>query len=172
MALSGLKKIAVKRKTRKFLLERDRIMPSEVNSVGILVDLDEFKSTDVLLQLKEVLQLEDLKIVGFSDFKKTEIAPEILHFNSKQIGISAALKDAELKIFAEKQWDLLINYTSRTNLTFNFLTAASKAKLKVGLKVENEDFYDLIIQTKIEDFEGFQKELIKYLKILKLLKNE
>ncbi|HET8886965.1 MAG TPA: hypothetical protein VFM70_11510 [Salinimicrobium sp.] len=153
--------------------KRQQVFPLEsIKSVGVIVNMDVFSQAEAFLKLQKELDVENLKIVAFSDSKKPNQEAQFLQVSPKNIGIGGSIKSAEIKNFLEQEFDLLLGYNNKGNLSFNLLIATSKANFKVGIDVENEQFYDLIIKTDIQDVEGFSKELIKYLRILKMLKNE
>jgi len=62
---------------------------------------------------------------------------------------------------------MLIGYYLKPNLELDLVTAASKAKFKIGISSHDERLFDLIIQT--STYEVFKDELVKYLTQLKKL---
>jgi len=52
------------------------------------------------------------------------------------------------------------------------MTAISQAKFKIGILQSDERLNDLIIYTKIKEFNVFENEVFKYLTILNKIKNE
>ena len=63
---------------------------------------------------------------------------------------------------------MLISYYTSDKLPLIFATATSEAKFKVGI-LEESNTNDLVIKTDIKDTSTFEKELVKYLRILNKL---
>jgi hypothetical protein len=64
----------------------------------------------------------------------------------------------EINQFKDKRFDILINLYSGNNIQIEFISALSKAKLRVGPFSENPNSYDLMID--IPDSKGID-HLIK-----------
>ena len=63
----------------------------------------------------------------------------------------------------------MVNYYKQSNLLLNIMSLKTKARLKVGFKEVGPEFNDLMLETKISDFNTFKTELKKYLGVLKEL---
>ncbi|XKX05763.1 hypothetical protein R8G61_00085 [Tenacibaculum maritimum] len=72
-----------------------------------------------------------------------------------------------MKSFVKKDYDVLINCTSQSNLYLNMLTLLSQAKFKIGFADIDDRLFDLIITDGTFDTSIFNKEIHKYLTILK-----
>ena len=87
-------------------------------------------------------------------------------FSPKDIGWNGNIKNTELKIFLNQDFDALISYYADDKLELRMLTALSKAKFKIGVLQTDSRLNDLIIKTDMSEFDVFKNEVFKYLTIL------
>ncbi len=64
---------------------------------------------------------------------------------------------------------MLIDYTKANTVFKKYIVAKSKASFKVGYAEVDDRLYDFMIAVENEEIISFNKELIKYLKILNKL---
>ena len=91
-------------------------------------------------------------------------------YNPKDFGWKGTIKNPELDTFLNTKFDVLISYYEKEILELKLITVLSKAELKVGILQTDERINDLIIKTKLKEFEVFKEELFKYLTILNKIK--
>ena len=72
----------------------------------------------------------------------------------------------KIQEFIDKDFDLLINYYEQEKPVSLMASALSKATFKVGFASVDKRINNLIINTSPHDFQVFEEELFKYLKIL------
>lgn len=169
MILKGLKE----KSNKKYIEERlkKRIVYSskgKVQTLGVIFSHDEKDDFDQFKVLASNLGIKanKINIIAFTEDLNSESGIWNTIYNPKDFGWNAVIKNQELKEFIEADFDLLINYYTKENTELKLITAASKAKLKVGILQTDERLNDLIIKTDIKDIKIFTNELIKYLKIL------
>ena len=78
----------------------------------------------------------------------------------------------DLKLFLDTKFDALLSYYEADVTELKLITALSKAHFKIGILQTDERVNDLIINTKLYDFNVFKNEMFKYLTILNKIKNE
>jgi hypothetical protein len=71
--------------------------------------------------------------------------------------------------FLEESYDLLVDYTQADNLIKQLIVAKSIAGITVGYADKMDDLYDFMIAINPKEVALFNKEMIHYLHILKLL---
>ena len=86
----------------------------------------------------------------------------------KDFGLFGKLTNESIKRTLEKSFDLIISLSS-DNEFVSSLVANSNAGFKVGLLDEYSQAHDLIINVESSNLLAFNKELKKYLEILKKL---
>jgi hypothetical protein len=150
------------------LLEKSSI-DSASKVKKILLILDEVSSKDEIKnQLLEVLSIPDGKVdmvVFQQKTKKDQDVKDI--FTPKNFGWSGKHKGEVVKNILTNKYDLLINYSKVENVYSNLLILYCKAAFKIGFGHLDNRLYDLIINCDLADKSLFNKELRKYLLILK-----
>ena len=135
----------------------------------VMVFLDAISEKDTIE--KEVLALfniaeSDLEMVVFQQKTVNEENLEAV-ITPKDFGWYGKINSEKLKTILTKKYDLLINYSKVDNLYSNLLLLQCKIGFRAGFKHLDNRFYDLLIDCKTNNLELFNKELLKYLKILK-----
>ncbi|WP_299528546.1 hypothetical protein [uncultured Lutibacter sp.] len=171
MIFTGFKRksnqIFFNRRLKDLLKKSTAISSKEIKRV--IVFLDTISEKDKVK--KEILALfniaeKDLKMVVFQQkVSKEESSEDII--TPKDFGWYGRINSEKLKTILTKKYDLLINYSKVDNLYSNLLLLQCKIGFRAGFKHLDNRFYDLLIDCKSDDFKLFDKELLKYLKILK-----
>ncbi|AMC09773.1 hypothetical protein Lupro_00165 [Lutibacter profundi] len=167
-----------KRKSNQFFFDRQLsklLKNSDVNSSGkikkVLIFLnDDTEKTSVLKNLEKTLNISKnkIKIIIFQQKVPKENTDENL-ISPKDFGWYGKITSEKLKDILTKKYDLLINYSKVDNLYNNLLLLQCKAAFKVGFSHLDNRFYNLLIKCESSNLELFNKELKKYLTILKKL---
>lgn len=170
MILKGFKIKSNQKFINRLLAEgRSTVSLKKIESVGIVFNLDEFDDFEAFRVFFSDLGINHNKIkfaVFTIDSNRVSTARELL-FSPKEVGWKGKIKSNELETFLNTHFDTLISYYKQDNLELNLITARSKADFKVGLSNNDERLNDLILDIKPKNFDLFNKELIKYLTILK-----
>ena len=144
---------------------------NKIKTIAVLLNANEFHEFEVFrVYFKELgLISPKNKIVAFTLDDKLEHNKWNAHFSPKDFGWKGKIKNLDLQGFINEPYDMLVCFFKKPVLQLNLITAASKAKLKVGISNEDERLYDLIIDVNLKDINIFKQELKKYLNILKKL---
>ncbi len=140
----------------------------KIESVGIILNFDEFNNYDAFLSLfKEIKILENkVKFIAFITDEKLTPNSWDAFFNPKNFGWKGKIENVELEEFVNTEFDALISYYKEDSLELNLVTALSKANFKIGISGKDDRLHDFIINVKPDEIELFKMELIKYLKVL------
>lgn len=147
---------------------------SKIKTLGVILNTNEVSDFEWFNALAKTLKVNpnNIKIISFSEDKKTENHLWENTFTPKDFGWKGVLKHSDLKTFASTKFDALISFYTEDKLHLKVLTAASEAAFKVGIFQDDERLNDLIIKTEAKDLNTFKTELIKYLNILNKFNNE
>jgi len=171
MILKGLKEKSNKNYIDKHIKNRVTISNNnKIKTVAVIVDDSEFTDLNWINKLQVILDIktENFKVMALTNPKSKTKTIYQNTFSRKDLGWRGNVKSQTLKSFLNKKNDLLISYYASKKLPLVFVTALSEAKFKVGL-MEETNTNDLVIKTDIKDTSTFEKELVKYLNILKKL---
>lgn len=143
-----------------------------IKRVGVLAEASLFQTYDFTKRLSEGLNLEqeDLKVCLFDPSGKETGIDFYTLCSERDFGLYGKLKSEALSKFVARDFDLLINYCDPDLLFPRVIMLKSGARMKAGLEHESNFFNDIAIKVPGNDIDGFNKELQKYLQILKLIK--
>jgi hypothetical protein len=153
----------------RLLSERHvNVSDNKMQSLGVLVNIDEFKDLEQFKILTNELSIRSnsLKIITFSTYIDENYHVGEPVFNLKDFGWKGNIKNMDLQTFIEQEFDVLISYYRVDVLELKLITALSKAQFKIGISNNDTRVNDLIIQTGVNDFNVFKSEMFKYLTIL------
>ena len=175
MILKGFKEKSIK-KHLNALLKNTTLNNKEgvVESIGVILHVDEVADFDMFKALTESLNVRPnrLKVIAYTQDKKQEVFSWNVCFNPKAIGWRGKILNTELQSFLDEEFDVLVSYYTADVLELKLLTAKSKAHFKASIFQGDSRLNDLIISSKIKDFNAFKIELKKYLKVFNKLKHE
>ncbi len=140
-------------------------------TIGCIVDVEVMPDVTNMYQLAKAFNLRDnqIKIIGYQD-KLDSVSPfAVPMFSEADLGWNGTIKSGYVTEFLNQEFDVLINYYTVQKLPLLLLTAKTKAQLKVGFPVINQELNNLIINVAPTNFEAFVTELKKYTTILKAL---
>ena len=172
MFLQGFKRNSNQKFINRLLNKREPILSSrKIEFVGIIINLNEFDDFEAFRIFFGDLKINPnkIKIAAYTDDSKLASSSIELLFSPKDFGWKGKLKNNELETFTKTEFDALISFYKEDNLELNVVTALSKANFKIGISDKDERLHDLIIDVKPQELDLFEKELIKYLTILKKL---
>ncbi|MBT8273825.1 MAG: hypothetical protein KJO77_08465 [Bacteroidia bacterium] len=141
---------------------------NKVESVGVILNNDEFKNLDQMrLMLKNVgIKDNKVKFISFIEDEKSKPNSWDAFFNPKDFGWKGKINNVELQEFINTEFDALISYFNHDIPELNFVTALSRANFKIGISNHDPRLYDLIIDIETKHLHVFQNEILKYLKVL------
>ncbi len=169
MILKGFKENSNKKHLNKLLSERQlNVTDKKIESLGVILNIDEIDDFDLFRKFATFLKIRDnkLKIIAFSENDKSTLTSWDVCFSPKDFGWNGTVKNVELQTFLDTKYDALISYYTEDVLELKMITAKSIAQLKIGIANSDERMNDLIIKTKLKEFNIFKEETIKYLTIL------
>ena len=139
-----------------------------IRSIGVIVDLDKFDKAELFFEFVEEFKLRPnaVKIIGYKSYydKNSPYATPV--FSDKDLGWNGDIENSYALEFLSREYDLLVNYYKEENLLIQLMTVKTKARINVGFAEVDKNFNDLILQSPLDDFKTFKKELTPYLKVL------
>lgn len=143
-----------------------------IETVGIILNLDEYKDYDEIREIFKGLGVHEnkIKFIAYKSENGTKLNRWDSYFESKDFGWNGVIKNLDFIEFIETDFDLLISYYRKNILELNFATACSKAKFKIGISKLKENLNDFTIDISANFTEIFSKELRKYLLGLNMIK--
>jgi hypothetical protein len=172
MFLRAFKEKSNQKYVNKLLASRETSVNSKkVVNIGVILHVDEYDNFEGFRSFFKALGLNSPKhkIVGFVLDDKFEDSQWETYFSPKDFGWKGKIGNVELQSFLDEDYDVLVSYYKHKNLYLDWMTAASKANLKVGLTRHDERLYDLFMDIEPESFNTFKIEFEKYLNILNKL---
>ncbi len=173
MILKGLKRNAIKKSIEVNLEKRNASSQSISGLKTLAVLIDASYSINILSLVKLANELgvspDKLTVIGYKEDKDIEDDKDAAYYNDKSFGVNGVVKSRSLQEFIDKDYDVLISFYAENKIELNYVSAASKAKLKVGFAEVDNRINDLIIGATVNNPNLFIKELKKYLKILQVI---
>ena len=175
MNLKGIKKntafkylVKLQNSTEK-KLKNDKL--DSVKTVGILAEEELFRAYDFTKKLSNDLGIHesDIDVMLFQKIRSEKSLDQYEFFSEKSFKMFGKIKDKDLKHFIDRKFDILVNYCSQENVYAHIAAFQSKSKMKAGFENESTSFYQFVVNISENKINTFNEELIKYLKILKLI---
>lgn len=169
MILKVFKEKSNKKYLNKLLSKRKVCVDTnKVKSLGVILNFDEIEDFNSFSALASRLQIHTnkLKVIAYTTDLKSHGNTWDSCYNEKDFGWKGDIKNAELKMFLDTSFDVLISFYSKSQLNLKLLTGMSKSQFKIGILQTDFRLNDLIIKTKIKDIKVFENEVIKYLDVL------
>ena len=145
------------------------VSDSKIQTVGIILNIGEFKDYDKLRLIFQNYGVNEnkIKFIAFLSENDAKLNHWDSYFEKKDFGWNGLINNLDLRQFIDTEFDILISYYKMDNLELNYATACSKANFKVGLSNYNQKLNDIIIDISPNFIDIFGKELEKYLTGLK-----
>ena len=171
----GIQQGFIERKIRKAQDESKKTIANrhlvEINKIAIFVDEEskfddkEFKTLQKLFKLRNshfhILTYKEKKS-NYNEFRGAVLVKGTINWRG-------VITSKSVNRFLEESYDLLIDYTQADNAIKELVVSLIKAKLKVGYAETKDELYDIMISVISSEIELFNKEMINYLKIMKLI---
>jgi|GEM_PF-2508887 len=147
----------------------------QINKTLILFEQTQ---TEQAIDLGRLLNAENKECYFFcfrSDEKVDEVKNRFFSYSRQNTDWRGYPNESVCKKFnnLDEKCDLLIDLTTDKHLSLCILSASSKQKLKVGIKKEYIDIYDLIVEVeKNIDVKFLSKQIMFYLRRLKSQRKE
>lgn len=169
MILKGFKEKSIKKYINKLLSQaHENASDNKIVSIGVILNIDEIDNFEWFKELASFLNVHHnkLKIIAFSIQKNDSLRSWEDCYHPIDIGWRGTIKNGGLESFLDTKFDALISYYEADVTELKLLTTLSKAQFKIGILESDERINDLIIHTKLKDFNIFKKEIFKYLTVL------
>ncbi len=117
--------------------------------IGILFDATSPENRPVVHQYAETLKQKgkEVKLMAFYDAKQMEPNFTFKHFTQKELNFFRRPKTRIADDFMAQPFDILVNLFLNEEPALEYISALSKAQLRVGPYTERTYCYDLMIQT-------------------------
>ena len=169
MFLDYLKNFVIKKIINKSLssefVEADA---HKIETVGVLIDqeylghIGKIKQSLTANHIKE----SNIQIIVRTARNKVDSVEGYPAYNASSISWNGIIESQAINNFINTDFDLLINYYDQEKATLLLVSSLSKANFKVGFSTIDKRINHLIIDAAASEFQTFDKELFKYLKIL------
>lgn len=147
-------------------ITRKSIRFDRAKFIGILFDASDMSYRDEVVKYAEALKKKGkkVKLLGFINTKEAQENLTFDFFNKKQLDFSLLPKSEIVNQFIKQPFDLLINLFFHENLPLEYISAASKARFRVGKHSTQTHSFDLMI-----DMKESKKGLTYFTKQLELI---
>jgi len=131
-------------------------------SIGILFDATDAKHRTKVRDYAQSLirNGKHVKLLGFINSKEKELSFPFSFFSQREVSWKMIPESPEVDKFLKNDFDILINLYLGKNNPIEYISAVSKANLRVGPYSDNTNSFDLIIDTPIgTDLEHLIKQV-------------
>ncbi|PCI35625.1 MAG: hypothetical protein COB60_02595 [Flavobacteriaceae bacterium] len=149
--------------------KNQEIKPHKITKIGVLLN-DKIEGPSVVNNLVKVFGFDKKQITFLVHKPQLDVKKEANSegmFGNADFGWYGSIKNPLVKDFVQSDFDLLINYSAKSNLYIDVLVLLSKASFKVSHAGNKDDLYDLVVATGLKDVSTLNEEAKKYLQILK-----
>ncbi len=169
MFLNYLKNIFTKKRFKNRLSDVDSVISDDkIRSVGIIFDENYFDAqSNMISSLNSAgIPEKDVQVLVLKSKVKKSDSFGYPVFTPKDLSWRATFEKSEVREFADKEFDLLINYYDVEKSALLIVSHLSRARFKVGFSSVDKKLNHFMINTYASEHQIFMDELIKYLKIL------
>ncbi len=162
----SLKKIVVDRKPTDY---------SAAKSIGILFDSTDLDERQTVLKFADKLKGDGKKVslMAYFDDRKPHNEFHFKYFTKNEVDWLFRPKSDAIEDFIQSEFDIFFNLNLKPNLSLEYLSALSKAHLRVGPATNKTYCYDLMIDSKNEsNLNQFIRDIEFYLQRLNSRKHE
>lgn len=148
-----LKEQVIRRKPNDF---------ARAKSIGLLFETQSLSDCEVVMKYAKSLskQQKKVKLLAFWNDKQKNDNFTFPHFSQKEIDWALRPKDEAVQQFMEQSFDVLITVSTKSSTILEYISALSKANLRVGPYTENTSAYDLMIDVSDHhDLNDFVKQV-------------
>ena len=148
---------------------RSSIDFEDAQSIGILFDATEGDQRNIVLDYAKKLKEAGKKVqlLGFVKTKQKDLSLPFKFFTWREVNWKMIPQSSEISKFLSNQFDILINLylpalekKAEKNQPIEYISALSKANLRVGPFSQNTNSFDLIIDVPVgEDLKHLIKQI-------------
>ena len=144
---------------------------SDAKTIGIVFEVTDNNTFETVKKFITLLKeyTKNVHAIGYVDEKLTPnysyIKTDIDLFNKKELKSFYQPQSPYIKTFMDDEKDLLIDINFNQKIPLRYISAASKAKCKVGIHIpENEPLHDVLIAiTQEQGMDFYLQQVVKYL---------
>ena len=129
--------------------------------IGILFDATDLETREVVLEYTKALRnkLKRVKLLGFFDNKVNDPNFTFNYFNRKNIDWAGRPSGEFVQEFVDREFDWMFNLATKPTPQFEYISAISNARLRVGPSTDHTFCYDIMIDTEGGDLRDFIKQM-------------
>ncbi len=128
-------------------IQRSPVSYPKAKSIGILFHALESGSLKVVQQFEEALRQKNktVKVLAYCPDKTQQESYPYPTFGKKETSIAFQPKGVEAENFIQTPFDILFNLYQKESLPLGYISACSKAHLRIGSANDKIFYYDLMI---------------------------
>lgn len=165
MVTGKLKSKLFPRLIRKAIKTKQGLTEAGKGNLGLIIDLNEADSEKLTRMRLPAEYEKDFRIVLCGSRQEEAKESGVVILDKKEISLGGKFEAQDIQEFLNEQFDFLICYLSEDCPEANLLAARSIASVRIGNYPDKFGVFDLVIEADTVDV--FQKEALKYLRILK-----
>lgn len=157
-------------KLRTQNITRNPVSYQQAQTVGLLFDATDPQDRNTVRDYTDQLKNQGKEVTLFAYFRAPEHDPNLpfKHFTNKDLDWFQRPKDDAIRHFVQQPFDFLINLNPSQEPVLEYISALSKAHLRVGPYSDKLYCYDLMIDTaKKRNLDYFIKHVAYFLNRLK-----
>ena len=168
MIFNGIKRRWLRKELYKLQNERQRPAIKWPQSLVILYDGQQVSNLEPFYNWAKELGIKKqaVTLIAYVVDKKKSSIKEAHLIDRKLIKWSGGITDDQISKLLKSSYDLQINFFNKQNELLDYTSLALPSAFKVAYGGDKESLFDLSISVPLDDYQGFIKELKKYLKIL------
>lgn len=169
MIFNGIKRRWLRKEIKKLQNLQDRPLIKWPESLVVIYDGQQISDFEPFYKWAKHLGIkkESVVLIAYVNDKIKSTIKGVYLIDRKLIKWSGGITDHDTKELLKSPFDLQINFYDKQNDLLEFISLALPSRLKVAYGApDDESLYDLSISVPLSDYNGFLKELQKYLKIL------
>ena len=171
----GIKQFFIDKKIKEAVTKakktKERNLLLKITKVAIFVDETTSFDDKKFIELQNIIKLDNthFSILTYKDKKSNFNEFRGVVVLQNEVNWQGKVTSKEVKAFLDQEFDLLIDYTLANNQKKQLIVAHIQAALKVGFLDNNDSLYDFMVDIESSEISLFNKELVRYLTILKLI---
>lgn len=145
-------------------------LPKGKNNAKVLflVNADEFDAADIHTSFQTTFENKyTVEKLCFSQQKKKFKENADAFFGTKDFSFNGNISTEKLKDVIHQDYEYVFQFFNKEHLYLNYLSAKTKANLRVGFEDANAKLTDLLFKLNKTDLDLFFEEAKKYLEIIK-----
>ena len=131
------------------VVKRQPVDYNLAHSIGVLFHIDQLQHQEIIDKFIQRLKDngKEVKILAFLDDKEQQPNLNFNHFSLKELNWFYQPKHPKVDQFINTQFDYLINLDDSGSLPLTYISACSKAQIRVGSFTDKTYCFDFMIET-------------------------